>query len=59
LPLIIITFGLFTLIINVAILSFTALLVPELSIQGWASAFWGFMVISFTNYALGFLLEKE
>lgn len=59
LPLIIVTFGLFTLVINIAILSFVAYLVPELSIQGWLSALWGVLVISLTNYALGFLLEKE
>ena len=59
LPLIVITFGLFTAIINVAILSFVALLLPELSIQSWISALWGVLVISITNYALGFLLEKE
>lgn len=59
LPLIIVTFGLFTIVINVAILSFVAYLVPELSIQGWLSALWGVLAISLTNYALGFLLEKE
>lgn len=59
LPLVLLTFGLFTLVINVAILSFVAYLVPELSIQGWMSALWGFLVIGFTNYVLGFLLEKE
>jgi len=59
LPLIVLTFGLFTVIINIAILSFVALMVPELSIQGWTSAFWGVLVVSLTNYALGFLLEKE
>ncbi|MBM3256451.1 MAG: phage holin family protein [Candidatus Moranbacteria bacterium] len=59
LPLIIITFGLFTVVVNMAVLSFVALFIPELSIQGLASAFWGVLVISLTNYALGFLLEKE
>jgi len=59
LPLIVITFGLFTLVINIAVLAFVAYLIPELSIQGWTSALWGVLVISLTNYALGFLLEKE
>lgn len=59
LPLIVVTFGLFTIVINVAILSFIAYLVPELAIQGWTSALWGVLVIGLTNYALGFLLEKE
>jgi len=59
LPLIVVTFGLFTIIINVAILSFVAYLIPELAIQGWTSALWGVLVISLTNYALGFLLEEE
>ena len=59
LPLIIVTFGLFTLVVNIAILSFVAYLVPDLSIQGWTSALWGVLVISLTNYALGFLFEKE
>jgi len=59
LPLVVVTFGLFTVVINIAILSFVAFLIPELSIQGWISALWGVLVISLTNYALGFLLEKE
>jgi len=59
LPLIIVTFGLFTVIVNIAILVFTAYLIPDLSINGFWSAFWGVLVISLTNYALGFLLEKE
>ena len=59
LPLILVTFGLFTLVINVAILLFVAFLVPGLSIQDWMSALWGFLIISLTNYVLGFLLEKE
>lgn len=59
LPLVVITFGLFTIVINIAILSLVALFVPELSIQSWISALWGVLVISITNYALGFLLEKE
>ncbi len=59
LPLIILTFGFFTVVINIAVLSFVALMVPELSIQGWMSALWGVLVIGITNYALGFLLDKE
>jgi len=59
LPLIVVTFGLFTIVVNIAILSFVAFLIPELSINGLVSAFWGVLVISLTNYALGFLLEKE
>lgn len=59
LPLLVVTFGLFTIVINIAILSFVALLIPELAIQGWASALWGVLVVSLTNYALGFLLEEE
>lgn len=59
LPLIIITFGFFTIVINIAVLSFVALMVPELSIQGWMSALWGVLVIGITNYALGFLLDKD
>jgi putative membrane protein len=59
LPLIVVTFGFFTIVVNMAVLSFVALFIPELSIQGWTSAFWGVLVISLTNYALGFLLEKE
>jgi len=59
LPLVVISFGLFTLIINIAVLSFVALVLPELSIKSALSAFWGVLVISLTNYALGFLLEKE
>ena len=52
LPITIMTLGLFTLVINAAILGLTAFL-TDISIDGFGAAFWGAMAISFINWALG------
>lgn len=45
-PLIIVTLGLFLVIINAALLMFTAWLVPGFHVSGWLAAFAGSIIIS-------------
>ena len=52
LPKIILTLGLFTVIINIGLLLFTASILPSLTIQGFWAAFWGIIIISLTNHLI-------
>ena len=52
-PLILFTFGLFTIVINIAMLFLLAKLVPELTIDSLSAAFWGMIVISAVNFFIG------
>jgi putative membrane protein len=45
LPLTVITLGLFTLVVNTAMLALTALLMPGMRITGFWAAFWGAVVV--------------
>ncbi len=57
-PLILFTFGLFTIIINIAMLLLLDRFVPELTIDGWLAAFWGMIVISAVNFFIGAFSKK-
>jgi len=57
-PLILFTFGLFTIIINIAMLLLLDHFVPELTIDGWSAAFWGMIVISAVNFFIGAFSKK-
>ncbi len=46
LPLIVITLGLFALVVNAGLLAFTAWLTSDLDIDGFWPAFWGAAIIS-------------
>lgn len=52
-PIILLTFGLFTIVINIAMLFLLAKFVPELAISGLAAAFWAMIVISAVNFFIG------
>ncbi len=52
LPMIILTLGLFTIVINIGLLLFVASLLPSLSINGFWAAFWGIIIISLTNHLI-------
>jgi putative membrane protein len=58
-PLIILSLGIFTLLINIALLIATALLVPGLSIAGFWPAFWGIIIIALTNYSVNMILDHK
>jgi putative membrane protein len=56
LPLILITFGLFWLVINAAMLKFASLFVPGFTVRGFAPAFWGALILSLLNFAIRAIL---
>ena len=55
-PLIVISLGLFTLLINAFLLWLTSLLTDTLVVSGFWPAFWGALIISGVSWALSFLL---
>ena len=52
LPLLLLTFGLFTLVINSLLLLLVSHVVRGFDVAGWSSAFWGSLVISVVNLLL-------
>jgi putative membrane protein len=58
-PLIILTMGLFILIINALMLGLTAWLVPSLTIDGFWPAFWGALIISLVSGAISLLVRED
>lgn len=59
LPLIWITLGLFTIVINILMLDLAAKIVPALVIDTWTAAFWAVIVISFINFVISSLIEND
>ena len=59
LPVLILTLGLFTLVINTAMLGLTALLLEALTIDGFWSAFLGALVITIVSWALNWLVPND
>jgi len=51
-PLILITLGLFTVVINIFLLLLVAHFFPALTISGFWAAFWGVIIISITNHVI-------
>lgn len=52
LPFVLLTFGLFTIIINVALLFLMAYLIPSFEIAGFWDGLFGVIIISLVNYIL-------
>lgn len=59
LPLIWLSLGLFTIVINVLMLNLAAKIVGALIIETWTAAFWAVVVISIINYIISSLLPEE
>lgn len=59
LPLILITLGLFTVVINVLMLNLAARIVGALVIETWTAAFWAVVVISTINYLISSLISEN
>lgn len=63
LPLLIVTLGLFTLVINALMLWLTAWISQTtdygLTISGFGAAFWGALIISLVNWVLGALVPDR
>jgi putative membrane protein len=55
LPLGILTFGLFFLVINAVILMFSSKFVPGFAVMTWKAAFLGALVLAFLHILFGFL----
>jgi len=58
-PLIILTLGLFSLVINAALLWLLAQFLPELKIVGFWAYFWGTLIISLINWVVAGLTKKK
>jgi len=58
-PLIWITLGLFTVVINVLMFNLVAKVVPALVIDTWTAAFWAVIVISAINFLVSSLIKEE
>jgi putative membrane protein len=52
LPLIILTFGLFLLVVNALMLEFSSVFVPGFAVNGFAAAFWGSVVLSLIHLVM-------
>jgi putative membrane protein len=59
LPLLFVTLGLFTLVINAGLLLLTARLTDALVVAGFGAAFWGALVVSIVSMLLSALLKDE
>ena len=57
-PIIFFTFGLFTIVINVAMLLLLDYFVAEMNIENLSAAFWGMIVISAVNIFIGAFSKK-
>lgn len=57
-PLILVTLGLFTIVINIILLEVLAYIVPEFKIADLAAAFWGVIVISAVNIFFSAMAKK-
>jgi len=58
-PLVILTLGLFILVINALMLGLTAWLAPTLAIDGFWPAFWGAIIISVVSSVISLLIGDE
>lgn len=58
-PLIWVTLGLFTIVINVLMLNLAAKIVSVLVIDTWIASFWAVVVISAINYLISSLINEE
>jgi putative membrane protein len=58
-PVIILTLGLFSVIINIFILFIAEKILPNLEISGIWPAFWGVIIISIINFIILSIFDKE
>jgi putative membrane protein len=59
LPFLILTLGLFTLVINALMLMLTAALLDALSVAGFWDAFWGAILISIVSFLFSMILPDR
>ena len=58
LPLIVVTFGLFYFVLNVAMLALAEWIAPDFSIDGFWTYVGATIVVSLVNWAVGWLIDK-
>lgn len=58
-PLLILTLGLFSLVINMALLWLLEYFVPELTITGLWAYFWGSLIVSGLNIFIGLTVKRK
>jgi putative membrane protein len=59
LPINLLTLGLFTLVINAAMLKLVSLMVPGLVIDSFSAAFFGSLIISLTSWVLNIFVAGD
>jgi putative membrane protein len=59
LPLIWVSLGLFTVVINIFMLYIAARVVPHLVIDSWVAAFWAVIVISIINFVVSSIIQEN
>ncbi len=59
LPLGILTFGIFFLVINAIVLRFASAVVPGFQVQTFAAAFWGALALAILHMLFGFFTPKR
>lgn len=59
LPLIWVTLGLFTVVINVVLFNLVSKIVPALVIDTWVAAFWSVVIISVINFIVSSLIKEK
>ena len=59
LPLILLTFGLFALLVNTLMIGITAWLSSDLDVDGFWAAFWAAILISIISTTLTYLLRRD
>lgn len=58
-PFIILTLGLFTIVINMALLWLLSQFIPELIIAGFWAYFWGTVIVSVVNWVIELFIRKK
>lgn len=56
-PLVILTFGIFVVIINIGMLLLVSYLLPTFAIESLSAAFWGVIIISLVNYVMSAIIN--
>ena len=59
LPLTVVTFGLFALVVNAAMLLLASSFVPGFEVRGFWAAFWGWLVLSFFTFCVNVLIGEH
>jgi putative membrane protein len=59
LPLTMVTFGLFVLVLNAAMLALASAVVPGFEVHGFWAALWGWLLLSFFTFCINLLIGEH